>query len=60
MRETNKHIQFEVTSRFNPMAMFGGAPQAGDADTTNTDNDDDYVPLDEEGFSLLSQALGGG
>lgn len=60
MRETNKHIQFEVTSRFNPMGMFGGIPQAGDTTDTETTNDDEYQVLDEEGFNLLSQALGGG
>jgi hypothetical protein len=60
MTQTNKHIQFEVTLGTAGLGgMFGGVPQAGE-NSENSDNDDDYVVLDEEGFNLLSQALGGG
>jgi hypothetical protein len=60
MRQTNKHIQFEVTLGTAGLGgMFGGVPQAGDT-SEKTESEDDYVVLDEEGFNLLSQALGGG
>jgi hypothetical protein len=59
MTQTNKHIQFEVTLGTAGLGgLFGSVPQAGE--DVKTDSDDDYVVLDEEGFNLLSQALGGG
>lgn len=59
MRQTDKHIQFEVEIKASPFAMFGGSTPTNDNNSTSSSNDE-YQELDEEGFRLLAAALGGG
>ena len=64
LKATDKYIQFQVEIQSMGMgAMFGGGGMVSSLETDvpgNTKYEDGYEVLNEDGFRMLSNALGGG
>ncbi|WP_207652519.1 hypothetical protein [Anaerovirgula multivorans] len=59
MKQTNKHIQFEVSTRMGPMSLFGGAQGASDGTSDQSTTEGGYEVATEEDIRMLESFLGG-
>lgn len=59
LRQTGKHIEFEVQVRTNPFGGFGGGGSSS-TEEISTAGTGEYEEMTEDDLHKLSQALGGG
>jgi hypothetical protein len=59
MKRTNKFIEFEVNTRANPFAMFGGGSPSASDNSSSNDSEDEYQIATEDSINELARILGG-